>query len=105
MMGRLAGSMRNDAMSIRRLAGHDVGLNADCGQLEEDDSQHLIQVLRELLDRLLGENHSASVSITEEVERWEDGEYHYLETTLPNSASAEIDVNIQMGRACIRVAR
>jgi hypothetical protein len=103
--------MRNYAMSLSELADRRGGQGSDC-QLHEDELQQLLQALRELVERLSGSGSGAGPVPTpcepfdgEEVERWEGEEYLYLEASLPQALDAEIDVNIQGGRAFIRMPR
>lgn len=92
-------------MSIRRLADRDIRLDDDCDQCDEDQTQHLVLVLRELLDRLSLQIRGGPTAILKDVERWEGGGYLYVETVLTTSALSEIDVSIQGGRAFIRMAQ
>jgi hypothetical protein len=106
--------MRNYAMSLSELADRRGGQGRDCQSQEDDELQQLLQALRELVDRLsLSGTAGAAVAgpppcepfDAEEVERWEGEEYLYLEAPLPHTLDAEIDVNIQGGRAFIRMPR
>jgi hypothetical protein len=105
MLGHPACSMRNYAMSIRRLADREIALDDDCDEQDEDQTQDLVLVLRELLDRLSLQLRGAPTALSKEVERWEGGGYLYLETVLTDSAIPEIDVSIQGGRALVRMAQ
>ena len=60
-------------MSIRRLADRDIRLDGDCDQCDEDQTQHLVLVLRELLDRLSRQIRGGPTAILKDVERWEGG--------------------------------
>ena len=92
-------------MSIQRLAGRDIGLEDDGDPRHGDETQHLLLALKELLDRLSNQNRGHSMGESEEVERWDGGGYLYFETVIASAANAEIDVNIQRGRAFIRMAQ
>jgi hypothetical protein len=85
-------------MTTQRIAGGSIGLDREDDLREEQDHQALLTALKELVDRLSG-------LPSEAVERWEGDEFLYVETPLSQSAGAEIDVNIQGGRAFIRMAR
>jgi len=109
--------MRNYAMSLSKLADRNMGLESGCVSQDEEDAQFLLQALRELVARLTAsvpgagagepdiETGPAGPADLEEIERWEGDEYFYLEAALPGSVDAEIDVNINGGRAFIRMAR
>jgi hypothetical protein len=92
-------------MSTQELAGRNISLHDDCDLSEEGDIQSLLSALRELLDRLSGRDPDGPRSRSDEVESWEGGEFLYVETALVRTVDAEIDVNIQGGRAFIRMAR
>jgi len=92
-------------MSIRRLADRDISLECDRDQRDEDQTQHLVLVLRDLIDRLSRQIRGGPTAMSKEIERWEGGGYLYVEMVLKSSALPEIDVNIQGGRAFIRMAR
>src|SRR5689334_6401823 len=102
--------MRNYAMSLSELADRRGREGRDCRSQDDDELQQLLQALRELVERLSG---TVTVAVptpsqpfdAEEVERWEGEEYLYLEAPLPHALDAEIDVNIQGGRAFIRMPR
>ena len=78
-------------------------LEASCAA--RDDTQDLLLALKDLLNRLSGRHEGDPDAASEDVERWEDGDYLYFEAGLKDSEDAEIDVCIQGGRAFLRVAR
>jgi hypothetical protein len=93
-------------MSIRRLTDRDINLEVDRNtQGDEEQTQHLVLVLRDLIDRLSRQIRGGPTTVAMEIERWEGGGYFYVETVLKSSAIPEIDVSIQGGRAFIRMAR
>jgi hypothetical protein len=111
--GRLVRSTRNYVMSTRKLADCNRAPEGLCDLQDEDDTQFLVAALRGLLARLAGAGGDALTAMTDtaagdesqEIERWEGGDYLYLEAALPDMAGADIDVSIQDGRAFIRMAR
>ena len=92
-------------MNTSRLADLNMGPEVGCDSQDEADTQFLLLMLKELLDRLSGLSEGGPVSASGDVERWEGGEYLYLEAVLQSSVDAEIDMSIQGGRAFIRVVR
>jgi hypothetical protein len=74
------------------------------GELQEEGAlQSLVQALKELVERLGGACEGGSDSVAGQFEQWEGGGYLYLETGLAGALHADIDVNIQAGRAFIRM--
>jgi hypothetical protein len=92
-------------MSSQGLAGHNIGLDGDGELRDGEDTQDLVAALEELLERLSGRNPDGAGTGSETIERWDSDEFLYVETPLSRAAGAEIDVNIQGGRAFIRMAR
>ena len=92
-------------MSTRRLAEREMDLDSGGASQDEEATQLLLLALRELQDRLQGPGDGGPAPASEDLERWKSGDYFYLEAALPGAADAEIDVNIQGGRAFIRMAR
>jgi hypothetical protein len=99
--------MRNYAMRISKVSDRDLDLSLDVQDDHgcEDEPQVLLRALRELIDRLSGPMEACAGADNEEVEGWVGGEFFYLEAPLPGTPDADIDVNIQGGRAYIRMAR
>jgi HSP20 family molecular chaperone IbpA len=92
-------------MRISRIPDRGKGMEGSGDLHEEDDRQVLVLVLKELLERLGGAFEEGVESGAGEVEGWEGEGYFYLEASLPGTPVADIDVNIQAGRAFIRMAR
>jgi hypothetical protein len=91
-------------MRIGKVNGRDVVTDVRCDARDEDDPQALLVALKELVERLEGAVAGGADSSTAEVERWEGEGYLYLEAALPGTEYLDIDVNIQAGRAFIRMA-
>jgi hypothetical protein len=92
-------------MRISNLSDREMGMDGP-GDLHEDDGlQVLVLALKELVERLSGASEGGLESLAGEFEQFEGGGYLYLETALPGTLDSDIDVNIQAGRAFIRMAR
>lgn len=87
-------------MDTSNLGGRNVGLESACDPLEKKDTEAVLGVLRELVDRLTRREQGELV----ELESWEGGGHLYVETPLAHWDHAEIDISIHDGRAFVTMA-
>ena len=92
-------------MRIGSVNGRGVGMETPDDLHEGGDAGQLLLVLKELVERLSGANKAGGAPRHDALERWEDEGYLYLEASLPTALEVDLDVNIQAGRAFLRMAR
>jgi hypothetical protein len=108
MSGYHACSKRNKPrikpMKTSEIGTHDIDVESQSDRGSGDDTRVLLLALKELVEQLsrVGVDGPACELV---VEKWEGGQYLYLETALLSAADTEIDVSIQDGRAFIRMGR